>query len=102
MDYIELNAMLQVPELMVRGKPCAVILGACALMNILNTVPTAALKSDVVEDPIKAGTTLMGLPVYVPELHPYAAFAVTRDELERVLENIGPLVKTKRPPTCPT
>ena len=102
MDYTELNAMLQVPELMVRGKPCAVILGACALMNTLNTIPMAVFDADMTKDPIKAGTTLMGLPVYVPELHPYAAFAVTRDELERVLENIGPLVKTKRPPTCPT
>ena len=94
--------MLQVPELMGRGKPCAVILGACALMNTLNTIPMAVFETDVAESPTKQGMTLMGLPVYVPELHPYAAFVVTRDELERVLQNIGPLVKTKRPPTCPT
>lgn len=101
MDYTDLNAMLQVPELMVRGKPCAVIMGARALMNTLHAVPIV-FETDVSESPIKQGMKLMGLPVYVPENHPDAAFAVTRDELERVLENIGPLVKPKRPPTCPT
>jgi hypothetical protein len=96
MDYTELNAMLEVPDLMVRGKPCAVIMGSCALMTALNTIPMAVFDADMTEDPIRAGMTLMGLPVYVPERHPDAAFAVTRDELERVLQNIGPLVKTNR------
>ena len=77
-------------------------MGSCALMNTLNAIPMAMFKSDIVKDPIKAGMTLIGLPVYVPELHPYVAFAVTRDELGRVLENIGPLVETKRSSTCPT
>ena len=102
MDYAELNAMMQTPELMARGKTFAVILGARALMNILHSIPMAVFETDVVESPIKGGMKLLGCPVYVPENYPDAAFAVTKDELEKVLQNIGPLVKTKESTECPT
>ena len=94
MDYMELQAMLETPELMGRGKPCAVIMGGHALMSTLHAIPSPVFETDVVESPIKAGMKLLGFPVYVPENHPDVAFAVTHDELERVLQNIGPLVKS--------
>ena len=93
MDFMELQAMLETPELTGRGKPCAVILGAVAAMNILHEVPFAVYEDNPKESPLKRCMTLLGLPVYVPERHPHAAFAVTQGELEQTLQRVGPLLK---------
>ena len=93
MDFMELQAMLETPELMGRGKPCAVIMGAMAAMNTVHSLPFPVYDNSSEESPLERCTTLLGLPVYVPERHPHAAFAVTKGELEQTLQRVGPLLK---------
>lgn len=90
MNRHELNAMLEVPSLMGRERPTALIIGMAALGELLAACePVTGINMDPAGK--LPGETILGFPVYTPRHHPYIGFFVNDDELPGVLERIGPL-----------
>ena len=91
MNRHELHAMMEVPELMGRERPTALIIGMAALRELLSACePVTGINMDPKGH--LPGETILGFPVYIPRHHPYIGFFVNEDELPGVLERIGPLM----------